>query len=132
MLTEKICKACESKRYDEEGYSKELPENFICSQCNNEGWLNVGPEEMVYVNVYKVTRHYGGPEEGGWWYNWYDCIEVFPTKNKNAEVIEEELESENAHMKYGDIYSVLGGQDIQVRIEATPAESQTKERPYYC
>jgi hypothetical protein len=23
----------------------------------------------VYVNVYAVTRHYGGPQEGGWWYN---------------------------------------------------------------
>jgi hypothetical protein len=22
-----------------------------------------------FVNVYAVTRHYGGPEEGGWWYD---------------------------------------------------------------
>ena len=25
--------------------------------------------DVLYVNAYAVTRHYGGPEEGGWWYN---------------------------------------------------------------
>ena len=24
---------------------------------------------LKYINAYEVTRHYGGPEEGGWWYN---------------------------------------------------------------
>ena len=23
----------------------------------------------TFLNVYEVTREYGGPEEGGWWYN---------------------------------------------------------------
>lgn len=22
-----------------------------------------------YINTYHVTRHYGGPEEGGWWFD---------------------------------------------------------------
>ena len=26
-------------------------------------------QRLMYVNAYEVTRHYGGPEEGGWWYN---------------------------------------------------------------
>lgn len=25
--------------------------------------------KLLYVNVHAVTRHYGGPEEGGWWYD---------------------------------------------------------------
>lgn len=25
--------------------------------------------ELIYVNAYEVTQHYGGPEEGGWWYD---------------------------------------------------------------
>jgi len=25
----------------------------------------------VFMAVYEVTREYGGPEEGGWWYDWY-------------------------------------------------------------
>jgi hypothetical protein len=24
---------------------------------------------MYYVNIYEVSRRYGGPEEGGWWYD---------------------------------------------------------------
>jgi hypothetical protein len=24
---------------------------------------------ILYVNAYAVTRHWGGREEGGWWYN---------------------------------------------------------------
>jgi hypothetical protein len=24
---------------------------------------------MLYINAYKVYRAYGGPEEGGWWYD---------------------------------------------------------------
>jgi hypothetical protein len=24
---------------------------------------------MIYVNAYRVSRAYGGPEEGGWWYD---------------------------------------------------------------
>jgi hypothetical protein len=24
---------------------------------------------MIYLNVYDIGRVYGGPEEGGWWYD---------------------------------------------------------------
>lgn len=29
----------------------------------------------VFVSQYEVTRHYGGPEEGGWWYDRSKAIE---------------------------------------------------------
>jgi hypothetical protein len=28
------------------------------------------------VTTYRVTRCYGGPEEGGWWYNWWQVQNV--------------------------------------------------------
>ena len=34
-----------------------------------------------FVNIYLVNRSYGGPEEGGWWYDhgWLQCsIPVLP------------------------------------------------------
>lgn len=33
--------------------------------------LHITKPELMnwYVNVYQVYRAYGGPEEGGWWYN---------------------------------------------------------------
>jgi hypothetical protein len=95
------------------------------------GYVNADENKKVYVNAYKVTRHFGGHEEGGWWYNWYECIEAVPCKNKFSDEIKEDLEKEYAGLKHGDIYSVLGGADVVVLIEETRCESQTKERPYY-
>ena len=43
-----------------------------------------------FVNIYLVNRSFGGPEEGGWWYDhgWLQCsIPVLP-KETSAEVIE--------------------------------------------
>ena len=31
--------------------------------------LSVGKVRPVYAVVTRTTRHYGGPEEGGWWYD---------------------------------------------------------------
>lgn len=95
------------------------------------GFVKGDDNMKVYVNVYKVTRHFGGHEEGGWYFNWYECIECVPTKNKYSDDICEELEKQYEHMKRGDIYSVLGGTDIIVNIEKSMKESETKERPYY-
>lgn len=33
---------------------------------------------VKYVNAYLVTRHFGGREEGGWWYNWLRCVASVP------------------------------------------------------
>lgn len=30
----------------------------------------------VYVGVTETTRHYGGPEEGGWYYDWTEVVEI--------------------------------------------------------
>ena len=88
-------------------------------------------EAIVFVNVYEVTRHYGGPEEGGWWYDWRHCVEVYPVRESAAELMQEQLEDENSYRKFGDISSVLGGQDVLVLIEDAPKETETTERPYY-
>lgn len=85
----------------------------------------------MFVNVYHVTRHFGGHEEGGWWYNWYDCVEVYPVRNGLlANEVKEWLEKEHGK-GYGDIYSVNGGLEIYVEIERKPKQSETTERPYY-
>lgn len=86
---------------------------------------------LVFVNVYAVERCYGGPEEGSWFYNHYSCLETYPTREENAEAVEEFLENQYEDEAYGDISSVLGGQEITVRIEDKPAESATREKPRY-
>ncbi len=86
---------------------------------------------MKFVNVYEIDRRWGGPEEGGWWYNNYNCIETQEVPEEKAEEVVEQLEEKYKDRIYGDIYSVLGGRDIAVYIEDERAESETKERPYY-
>lgn len=101
-----------------------------CKEC--DGGDVTAPEDMkVYVTVYKVTREFGGHEEGGWWFNWYKCLETVPCKNKFSEEVKADLLEEYKGMKHGDIYSVLGGADVQVWIERRPAENETKEKPMY-
>jgi len=34
----------------------------------------------VYVNLYGVTRRYGGPQEGGWWFDVGAPIECHPIR----------------------------------------------------
>lgn len=40
--------------------------------------------ERLYVNAYAVTRHYGGPEEGGWWYNAGQPLASVPIRAKRV------------------------------------------------
>lgn len=86
---------------------------------------------MKFVNVYEVRRKFGGHEEGGWYFNEYTCVEVFPTREENAEMIVEFLKDEHEDKSYGDIYSVRGGVELTVLIEDKPKQSETIERPIY-
>jgi hypothetical protein len=124
----KYCEKCEG-----EG-QVELNETVVeCDGCSGEGELVITyPEDkIVYVNIYEVTREYGGPEEGGWYYNNFNCVESVPVKNKHSELMQDEMKKEYSSRKHGNIYSVLGGTDIEVYIEEKPKQSETKERPYY-
>lgn len=89
-------------------------------------------QEMVFVNVYKVTREYGGAEEGGWYYDHYRCINAVPcASGTHAETIQGHLERKYAPLAYGNISSVLGGAEIRVLIEGEPGESATTSKPIY-
>jgi hypothetical protein len=94
------------------------------------------------ITAYAVTRHYGGPEEGGWWYNWYTPIKTvalpksYQRSNNRASkailsrvsTIKEELDTVNE----GDIYSVNGGVLLDVIVELFKHEFASTEQPHYC
>jgi hypothetical protein len=96
---------------------------------------------MKFITVYKVTRHCGGPEEGGWWYNWYEPIETvcIPRRwakkpNQHWEQIMTligQMKRKYADEIWGNIYSVLGGQEINVLAEETYREYESKVAPHY-
>ena len=90
--------------------------------------MQVEAIDYKYVTVYEVTRHYGGAEEGGWWYNWYEPVHTEPYR---SQIQISELAIEWGHRNEGNIYSVLGGREYHVYGEETLYEHATTERPHY-
>lgn len=85
-----------------------------------------------YVSAYAVTRHYGGPEEGGWWYDWYHHIESSPRlRPRKLDHYRKRFEAKYDHVREGDISSVLGGTDICVSFERWPGEFASTRTPHY-
>lgn len=96
-------------------------------------YLSIDDEDAFYVTAYAITRHYGGPEEGGWWYNWHQVIDEagpFET-DEEAEASREALKTKHADVAHGDIYSMAGGVALAVYVEDTPRDSESTERPHY-
>jgi hypothetical protein len=85
----------------------------------------------LYVTVYTIVRSYGGPEEGGWWYNL-----VIPIDYKTVTNI---VKAHNAVKKFkkqypdvGDIYSTSDGEWFDIHIEKKMGEHGQTNRPRYC
>lgn len=83
-----------------------------------------------YVNVYSVGQGYGGPEEGGWWFSTgdHEHTEIAQTR-EDAERVREQLIERYPSTRAQ--YSVLGGDDWDVRIEDHPGEGWPHHRPHY-
>jgi hypothetical protein len=116
---------------------------------------------MIYINAYSVTQHYGGPEEGGWYYYSDEPIASLPHHvkewkvsrneefwegvnttrdllkyisdadvdeiNNKVKIVTESVES----FQYGQLGSVLGGNEIKVLLRDSYGDSSPKEKPFY-
>lgn len=87
--------------------------------------------QPMYVNVYHVSRHYGGPEEGGWWYNIGEVVESVEASVDKADEMKETLIEKHKEENEGDIYSVLGGIQVNVCVEDEPGQNYPAETPHY-
>jgi carbohydrate-selective porin OprB len=97
---------------------------------------------MNYIHKYEVAQQYGGPEEGGWWYNAGDPVDdwklVMVEDEDNAYEICRALNSaeyvrrdEKEQDKFTDVLSYRS-QFFAYDVSDSPvAESFPKERPYY-
>lgn len=88
---------------------------------------------VCFVGVYAITRHYGGGEEGGWWYNWAEHVLSIPLIEPGSA---EEIEQIKTFLsprfeKEGDIYSVNGGVEYRFSPEINQGEDQSEHRPRY-
>ena len=85
----------------------------------------------MYVNVYEIDREYGGPEEGGWWYDSGRVIESHPVHSKIAEEqLTEALANRypNTHTVGNVLYS---GGDYRVCVERSPGKDYPEYAPHY-
>lgn len=110
---------------------------------------------MAYwVQVVETDRCYGGPEEGGWWYDWDTVIFEKRTtkriarklaKRLAAEVCEDNPSREVSMSEHGDgryrivqrarrgrnRFSVIGGADFLVTVRKRNRVESTRKRPHY-
>jgi len=106
-----------------------------CDQCHRTSYwcechLYIMAYPTKYVNVYSVDRCYGGPEEGGWWYDTGDPVASIPAANdEEAGKIRDALIDH--FPRTGNRNSVLGGDDWTIAIEDEFAQPWPTERPYY-
>lgn len=85
----------------------------------------------LYVNVYEVDRHYGGPEEGGWYYDAGDPVESHPVDTEGAaDRLVEHLEQEYPRTDSSSSVIYRGG-DYRVWIEDHPAKAYPEVVPHY-
>lgn len=88
-----------------------------------------------FLSQYATSRHFGGPEEGGWWYDWHSfekvrCVVVGAREDANRlcrefnATADEERDGPNR-------FSVIGGDDETYMVEQRPGEHQSTERPHY-
>lgn len=87
-----------------------------------------------YVNTYMHDRSYGGPEEGGWYYDVYEALDSIPCKSKDEcermrEAAEKDAEAENKGRP--PVSSVMSRGRLVVRVEDHPAEDHPRHRPHY-
>ncbi len=107
-------------------------------------WEIADATPHLYANLYLHDRDYGGPEEGGWWYDTYtpadgDWDETPPryghfTSVEEAEKAMVELrawcERENSNRRSPS--SVASEGHFCARLESWPPEPMPARRPHYC
>lgn len=90
----------------------------------------------MHVSLYHTTRHYGGPEEGGWYYDRSAHQRVIVSglsadealaeaRRRNAQAAEERKADGRSQGRF----SVLGGADEVYLPEDVPGEHDDSDEP---
>lgn len=92
---------------------------------------------MYYINEYSINREYGGPEEGGWWYEtgkYITCHGIAAAFTLALNIKEEKLpivirkrEEENQH----PTGSVLCTGWSTIFIDTEPGKDYPTKKPIY-
>ena len=114
-------------------YIEKPYELYDDSAVYENSWQGFNNGDSCVITLYLTTREYGGPEEGGWWYNWNHHRMSIPTlfNTNNINMTARMLIDACGLEIYGDIYSVLGGTEGWIRIERVAGSAKDTEVPRY-
>ena len=110
----------------------EKPRELLIASGEDK-WPGFNDGDLCVVTLYLTTRHWGGPEEGGWWYNLDHVACSVPTMfSKEIIDLTAKLVLDKAGDGIGgDIYSVLGGCEGWIRIERVSGSAAVTTIPTY-
>lgn len=94
-------------------------------------FIDVEASRTVSVSVYNRELCYGGPEEGGWWYDWYS-LETNERVPNNVVDVEQKIQELAARFPESEnYYSVNGGHTYTIFVEYRAGSMNTTKRPRY-
>lgn len=113
------------------GFENRKVRNHTVSVYKHDAKIKDG--DLCLFSFYTVQRHYGGAEEGGWWYNWRTHEFSIPTlySIENVENMIELYKDKIKEYIHGDIYSVNGGVEGFIQIEKEAGSVASTEVPRY-
>lgn len=90
----------------------------------------------VTVSLYKISNHYGGSEEGGWWYDWWKRLESKRPMRYHRAValitrLNEEIKADDKRQGKRSRTSMAGSPDYRWTWEDFGGEAASKEVPHY-
>ena len=88
-------------------------------------------EDIFYVNKYEIGRAYGGPEEGGWWFNYgqfMECEAMF-TSRKEARALADALTMVEGSQP--DLNSVNTEYVVSFSVEDNVGQDWPQRMPHY-
>ena len=97
-----------------------------------QAYVEVHEQEPTMVNYYNTWVAYGGPEEGGWYYECGEPVRthcVFSKKQAIREAIDYYFQALQDHESEEDS---CGWRNFSVEYDTEYAKPYPTERPYYC
>jgi len=94
-------------------------------------------QTLRLVSEYRITREFGGPEEGGWWWDRREFVRVtsrnLTEDQARAECKRRNKEEQDACRECAvhDRFSVLGGADTRWIMEESARQFERVEVPHY-
>lgn len=106
----------------------------MCEYCNGSGQQPVTPK-YKHVNAYACNQEYGGPEEGGWYYETGRLLGSILTLNHPLFIEDSKSALKKAfgwqYEGNRDRHSVIGQDNLEIKVEDEPGADFPEETPHY-